>query len=182
MVDTNEITITEALAEIKTLKARIAKKREAVKRYLVRDAMLKDPLVEQGGGAEYIKKERQSIGDMETRIVTIRSQIQTANTKNVLAINGRTMTVGQWLNWRREVAPEAKGWLTVMVSHVESIRNQARSKNKTLTSNADTNDPNEVIVNLDEKALADESEMMEKTLGDLDGKLSLFNATQKISI
>ena len=41
---------------------------------------------------------------------------------------------------------------------------------------------NDVVINLDEKALADELEGIETTLGTLDGQLSLKNATTVITV
>ena len=46
---TRQLTITEALAEIKTLEKRIQKKQEFVGSFLYRQEQFKDPLAAQGG-------------------------------------------------------------------------------------------------------------------------------------
>lgn len=45
------LTITEGLAEIKTLKARIEKKRQGIGPYIVRPAQMRDPMEKDGGVA-----------------------------------------------------------------------------------------------------------------------------------
>lgn len=66
-------TITEALAELKTINARLETRRQNVGQYLMRDARLKDPLETDGGSVEYVTRERQAIKDLEERIVQIRT-------------------------------------------------------------------------------------------------------------
>ena len=43
------ITITEALAEVKTIEKRVTKKQDFVASHVLRQEMIKDPLAEQGG-------------------------------------------------------------------------------------------------------------------------------------
>src|SRR5579863_1653454 len=64
-----QLTITEALAEIKTINKRLESKRESVRNYIARDVRVRDPLEKEGGSAEFIKRERQAIIDLEERIV-----------------------------------------------------------------------------------------------------------------
>ena len=86
-------TITEALAEIKTIGKRLEKKRESVKAYLARDSRVKDPLEKEGGSTEYVRKERQAISDLEKRVVTIRTAIAKSNLGTAVTIQGMSMTV-----------------------------------------------------------------------------------------
>lgn len=53
------ITITEALAEIKTIGKRIDSKKQFVTSHLARQDGVKDPLEKDGGSAELLKRERQ---------------------------------------------------------------------------------------------------------------------------
>ena len=53
------ITITEALAEIKTVGKRVEKKREFIKSFLARQDGIKDPLEKDGGSYQAIARERQ---------------------------------------------------------------------------------------------------------------------------
>ncbi len=66
------MTITEALAEIKTIGKRLEKKKQAVLTNIGRDSRLKDPLDD---SVKFVKEERQAIEDLEKRIVTIRTAI-----------------------------------------------------------------------------------------------------------
>ena len=75
-----QTTITEALAELKTLGKRIEKKRESVAMFLTRQDGLKDPLEKDGGSVEFIKRERQAVKDLEQHHVNIRLAIQRACT------------------------------------------------------------------------------------------------------
>ena len=82
------ITITEALAEIKTIGKRIASKQAFIGQYLARQDGVRDPLEKDGGSAEVIKRERQAIGDLETRIITLRQGIQHANDETKVSVVG----------------------------------------------------------------------------------------------
>ncbi|MFI5421254.1 MAG: hypothetical protein ACHQ1H_09845 [Nitrososphaerales archaeon] len=173
-------TITEALAEIKTIGKRIEKKRQSVATYLARDFRLKDPLEKDGGSVKFIVEERQGISDLENRIVSIRTAIQKSNLATQTTVGNRTMTVAEWLTWRREVSSAAQGFLNSLNSGIRQIREKAQRDGGRVVSNATETEGKvalEVIVNIDEKALLEEQENMEKTLGELDGRLSLLNAT-----
>lgn len=172
-------TITEALAEIKTISARIHKKREAVMRYFSRDAKLRDPLEKEGGSQEFVRKERQAIADLEGNIVTIRSAIQHANLRTSLTVGEQKRTVAEWFNWRREVAPGQKSFLQLMANQLTQVRQHAVRQGMVVTS-AETYTPGEVFVAVNEQELAAQIEQMERILGDLDGQLSLLNATTTI--
>lgn len=173
------LTIVEALQEVKTLQARIAKKREAIIRYFARDARLKDPL--EGGTQVWVQKERQGIGDLEERIVQIRTLIQQANQIHSLTVNGVTRTVAAWLNWRRDVSEGAKQFLNLMAAQVTAHRNNATRQGQVVTDK-ESGAPNEILIAVKEQELASQVEHMETVLGSLDGKLSLVNATMYIEL
>jgi hypothetical protein len=185
-----QITITEALAEIKTIKARTAKKRQAIMGYLARDAKVVDPMEKSSGGSvEYVRAERQAIQDLELRLVRIRTAIQRANLDSKLTLHGFELSVSHWLNWRRDVAADQKSFLTAMYSTVLTHRQNALNRGyvaESAVSGSANITPDGakglLVVNVDEKALLAESEQIETILGDLDGKLSLFNATNVIEI
>ncbi len=175
------MTVTEALGEIKTISARIGKKREAIMRYFARDGRLRDPLEADGGSAEYVRRERQAVADLEERVVTIRSAIQSVNLATGLTVGGKTRSVAAWLNWRRDVSSGAKGFLSQMANQLNNIRQQAPRQGQTV-SEKDTGSPNEIVVAVKEMDLAREVEEAEAVLGSLDGKLSLINATTMIEV
>lgn len=181
----DRITITEGLAEIKTINARLVKRRENVMRYFARDARLVDPLAgADGGTVEFIKRERQAIGDLEKRVVTIRTAIQRVNLTATLTLHGQTRAVSDWLNWRRDVSAGAKKFLQDMANNVTKLRQETQRQGMRIVDaeNAASAKPGEYIIGVNEKALADEMDQMEQLLGDLDGKLSLLNATTTIEV
>lgn len=174
------LTITEALAEIKTINKRIEKKREFVLHYLYRQEGLKDPLEKDGGSVDVIARERQGIADLEARIVTLRRGIQRANDTTMVTINGMSNTIGDWLTWRRDVAPNMQGFMSMIRQRLAMMRDQAkRGGSAVIQQNVVSPDtkPTDYIVNVDEADLAKEIEALEDTLGQLDGQLSLKNAT-----
>lgn len=177
-----QITITEALAELKTIDKRIEKKREFVLGYLLRQEMFKDPLEKDGGSVSAIKREMQSIRDLEERKITIRRAIQRANEQNSVTVAGQTRTIADWLVWRREVAPVQQSFLANVRTRIEQARQEAARKGAGLSSSADAAKPNDVIVNINEQELARQIEGLEEVLGSLDGQLSLKNATLMIDV
>jgi hypothetical protein len=189
------VTITEALAEIKTITKRLATKREFVTSYLLRHEEIRDPLEKDGGSGTMIARERQAIADLEQRIVDIRAAIARSNEATKISIGGRTRTVTEWLAWRKEVAPGVSLFLRDLRNRIEGVRKMqvegrvprtdprlaALAVQATAIANKSEKPP-EIIVNLDEKELAKDSEAHEDILGQLDGQLSLKNATTEIRV
>lgn len=175
-------TITEALQEIKTINKRIEVKRQSVTQYAVRNAMIKDPLEKDGGSTQYIARERQAISDLENRIVQIRTAIQRSNLSTIAAIQGRTRSVAEWLTWRREVSQGEKNFLNQIAAGIKQVRDKLQREGGRLIPAA--NEPQaatgEAVIHLDEQELNKQREDMEIILGELDGKLSLLNATTVI--
>ncbi len=172
------LTITEALAEIKTIGKRLIAKRAFIAQNLARMDGLKDPLEKDGGSVDVIERERQAITDLETRIVALRRGIQRANTETPITIDGTVKTIADWLTWRRDVAPETKKFLMGIQGSIQQIRQQARTKGQNIVgSGSEATAPSDIIMNLNEGDLAHDIEEMENILGQLDGQLSLKNAT-----
>lgn len=175
------LTITEALAEIKTIGKRLEKKRESIGGYLARQEGIKDPLEKDGGSEEFVKRERQAIADLETRIITLRSGISAANDATLVNVNGVERSISDWLTWRREVAPGQRSFLNGLRNGIKGIREEARRKGAdVIAPGATANRPTDVIINIDEGDLAGEIEALEEAMGQLDGLLSLKNATIQI--
>lgn len=185
------ITITEALAEIKTIGKRLEKKRQAVLANIGRDSRLRDPL--EGGSVEYVKRERQAIADLEKRIVAIRTAIQTSNLQTSVRVGDDLQTVQEWLNFRREIAENRQMFLNAMNQSIKQIRDKVQREHpggRVIAAAAASaqvvqggdKPPIEIMIHLDEKSLLEEQEALEKVLGDLDGKLSLLNATTVIEV
>lgn len=177
------ITITEALAEIKTVNKRIETKRKNVASYLARQEGVRDPLEKDGGSPKVIEQERQSIRDLEQRLIDLRRNIQRANDITFVTIGREERSISEWLTWRRDVAPGQKNFLAQLQAGLSKIRNQAQSQGSALISaNASVGDakPTDIVVNINEGEIAREIEQLEETLGTLDGQLSLKNATVPI--
>lgn len=175
------ITITEALAEIKTVGKRIEKKRETLLGFLGRQEGLKDPLEKDGGSIAFIARERQAVDDLEARIVVLRRGIQRANDGTPVTVGGITKTISDWLVWRRDVAPKRKEFLTKLRTGVQSGREQAKRAGVGFVGPGETaSKPQDFVINVSETELALEIETMESILGELDGQLSLKNATVPI--
>jgi hypothetical protein len=182
-----QITITEALQEIKTLGKRLEKKRGGLLPFIARDGRLKDPLGD-GESTKFVASERQSIVDLEKRIVQIRTEIQATNLETELKIGDVALSVAEWLNWRREIADQQAGFLNMLVNTIATVKAQLQgggrqiARGQVIAVNEAAQPPVDVTVKLDEKALRAEIEALEGVKGNLDGKLSLLNATTLIEI
>lgn len=179
------LTITEALAETKTIEKRITKKRDTIGQYLGRQEKVKDPLASDGGSVDYIKREEQAVNDLEERLIAIRRAILTANQSTIVSLNGDTRSIQDWLTWRREVAPKQQAYLARVRQGIESLRKECQQKGLNVVSAVATVgnvEPNDVWVNLSEVELAARIEKLEAMLGDLDGQLSLKNATTMVNL
>ena len=178
-----QLTITEALAEVKTLSKRVAAKRDFIKQYLVRQDQFKDPLEKSGGSVKALIEARQSVNDLYKRVVAIRTAIQAANLTNKVKVGDATMTVAEWLTWKKDVAPSSLQFLKEISKNILTVRQQAQAKGVAVVGAGATQlNPTDVIVNVDETELAQLIEVTETTLGTLDGRLSLFNATTTIEV
>lgn len=176
------MTITEALAELKTIAKRLVKKREFISGYVARQDIVKDPLEKDGGSVTAILRERQAMNDLQERILGIRRAITAKNMEVTLTIGSRTRTIADWLVWRREVAPPLQAFLGTLNAAVRNIREQTVRKGAAIVESGQGTNQNDIVVNMSELGLAQEIEALEETLGTLDGLLSLKNATTFIEI
>lgn len=187
-----EMTITEGLAEIKTIGKRLEKKRAAVLANIARDSRLKDPLADGEGATSegFISQERQAIMDLERRVVAIRVAIQRKNLETSCTVGENTYTIQEWLDFRREVADGRKHFLNQMNAAITGIRAKAQSQGARVTGignaaavvAAGDKPVVEILLHLNERELMKDQEGLEQVLGELDGKLSLLNATTVISV
>jgi hypothetical protein len=175
------ITITEALAEIKTIGKRLEKKREFYANNLARQDGVKDPLEKDGGAIEVLKREAQAIIDLEVRLLGLRLAISAANDATMVNVNGQSMSISAWLTWRRDIAPKQKEFLTKLQGAMKAVRDRARTQGiNVMPLGGTAGTLTDIVVNISETDLASDIERMETTLGALDGKLSLMNATTVI--
>lgn len=176
-------TITEALAEIKTIGKRLEKKRQFIGAYCARQEIVHDPLANQGGSEKALIEERQAMADLETRIVKIRMAINAANASTSVTVGTESRTIAEWITWRRDVVPGRKAFHTALQNVLANVRRDAQAKGLNVVAQVGSqpNDKN-IVVNIDERALAQDIEALETTLGTLDGLLSLKNATITIEV
>lgn len=175
-------TITEALAELKTIGKRIEKKQEFVLGYLARQEIQRDPLEKDGGSPQAIEREMQAIRDLGERQVVIRREIARVNADTSLTIGKATRTIGDWLVWRRECATLQKGVLERVNQKVQAFRRDALQKGLAVTEPGKAGALTDVIINVNERRLSEDIEDFETVLGTLDGQLSLKNATTFIEV
>jgi len=179
----SELTISKALAELKTIEARIEKKEEFVQAYLHRQDFIRDPLEQEAGGSSgAIQRERQAIRDLRQRTVDIRKAISLANSQTILTVCGEIQTIAEWLVWKREVAPGQERFLRELRDRINLVRRDAENKGLSVAIDGKTENRNDVIVNLNETDLYEEIEKLTTILGELDGELSQKNATVFIEV
>jgi len=181
------LTLTEALAEIKTIGKRIGKKQEYARVLIARDERIRDPLEKQGGSVAGLTAELQSIRDLEERIVTLRTRIQAANHRIAVTVQGEVRSLMEWLTWRKEVAPLRRQFISAMIGQIAQVRKEAQQKGMVVAAAAAVHSSGDgkatqILVNLDEAQLNADAERLELVLGELDGQLSLKNATETIEV
>lgn len=172
-------TITEALAEIKTTGKRIEKARKFVLDHLFLQGL--DPLADDGGTKNLVEGYMQRIRDFEKNIVAYRTAINKVNMVTTLEIQGEAKTVAQWLIWRRDVEGGHKKFLDQIAASISDVRSQALQKQLNMTDGA-VNKPQDIGVNVSEKWLQDVIDQNVLVMGELDGRLSLANATTEILV
>lgn len=178
-----KMTITEGLAEIKTVSKRVQSKRSAMLTFQTRLDGLRDPITDEGGSAEYIRRETQAADDLAERIVAIRRGITRASDETTITLNGQNRSILDWLTWRRDVAPGLQAHLQAQRRQINDARVQASRNGASVVQSSDkAQKPTDVVVNLNEAELVQNIEVLEDTLGQLDGQLSLKNATVLIDV
>lgn len=151
----SELTITEALAELKTLGKRIDKKREYVNQVLFRQDGFKDPLEKDGGSIEVIRRERQAIDDLIKRHVSIRVAIQKKNLETPITVGQTTRTIAEWLTWRKEISSGEQSFISKMRLSIAGARTQAHQKGMNVILPGETaQKPADILINVDESELA----------------------------
>jgi len=120
------------------------------------------------------------MNDLLKRIVDIRRAIRQANEETTVIVNKNKMSIADWLTWRRDCAPEDQATKLQINSQLSSIRTQLGKQGRSATSNEKDAKAEDFIIHLNEVVFAERSEAMERTLGELDGALSMMNATVQL--
>ena len=176
------ITITEALAELKTLEKRIAKKLDNIIPYVFRQEAIRDPLEKQGGSKQYIERELQGLYDLQEHRLSLRRAIQKSNEQTEITALKETRTIADWLMWRREILPQKKLILEKVLQAITQARTQANQQNLSVTTKDSGQYSSDLIINIDEIEVREDLESLEEIDGTLDGLLSLKNATTLIEL
>lgn len=175
-------TVTEALAEIATIDKRLPKKAQEMLPYVARPEQVRDPFQKSGGSDKYIAEQRQSFRDLLLRKINLRRAVAAANAETQITVGHNTMSVADWLVWKRECYTSQMSMLRGLLQQVQAARQQAQQHGVALLKVGDQGKPNDIIVCVDEKVLIEEIEELEETYGTLDGLLSLKNATTLIEV
>lgn len=177
------LTITEALAEARTIGKRIEAKRSFIGVNLGRPEGLKDPHAKEGGAEAALQAAFQAIDDLEVRLVAIRTEIQRSNFQTFLTIEDLTLTITEWLAWWSEVATKRQAFLLAVIEGIRSARRQTQERGAKVVRPGDAEaSMSDLILHVDEASIRKAAERMDTILGTLDGRLSLLNATTFVEI
>lgn len=175
-------TITEALAELKTIDSRISSTENFVLQYAIRQGSTIDPLDDEGGSATVIPQKMQSLKDLLERKVSIRNAINRKNEEVELTISGISRTVAQWLIWRRETFRREVQAYQKLQNKILDARKQCIEKGFVLKEGEQPSKVSEVSSFLSESEINNKIEQLREIETTLDGKLSMLNATTTITI
>jgi hypothetical protein len=173
-------TITEALAELATIDKRLPKKTDALLPYVARLEQVKDPFAAHGGTDKYLREEVQSFGDLLLRKIELRAAIAKANAETQVTIGGTTQSVADWLVWKRECYPLTRTLFQKLIAQVQRARTAAQEQKVGFAKEGEAQNPNDIIVCIDEQKLISDLDDLEEAYGRLDGLLSLRNATTQV--
>lgn len=174
------LTITEALAEIKLIDNKITAKETFVLGNLYRAKHLPDPLADTKAKVE---AEVQATMDLRRRRVKIRKAIAEANIKTEITIKASTLTIFEWLTWRREVSEKEKTFLrSIHVNIKRGIDSVTTAPKFYKDAESQENKIVELLPSLDYSVFANAEAEVQEMLDKLDGLLSLKNATVTIDV
>jgi len=176
--------ITEAMAEVKLANRKIQTSFEFVMRNLRREDWRKDPFEKDGTTQEaQVKAALQSIQDNELRVVALKHAINKVNMALQLEVGGMSMSVAEWLLWRRDILPVKKNNLTMLVNAVANIGREQPQARRTFAGQVQTNEtiPN-WVVNISDKWLLEQIQSLDAIEQQLDGQLSMLNANTEIEV
>lgn len=176
----NQITITEALADIKLITKKLETKVQFVQNNLTRYKHVPDPL---GNGADAIRAEVQSISDLRQRLVALRGAIAKANLENTITISDKTQSIQNWLTWKRECAADELAFFNKVHTLVKQSIDANASRPQLYKD-----DPNaqpkvvEIETNVNYVEFVERAQRTQENLDKLDGQLSLKNATILVTV
>jgi hypothetical protein len=177
-----KMTITEALSEVNLVKKKIEHKKKEVLGLLVKPQHAKDLYAEEGGTKIHVSKELQSIGDLEIRLVKLRSAISLANIEHDITIGEFTRPIHDWLTWKREISKDQMAFINTIVSTVKTTLDRSNAQPQCYE---DTEGKKHIVViesMIDYPEMIRHQEKLATIFENLDGQLSLKNATIVINV
>lgn len=177
-----KMTITEALSEVNLIKKKLDHKKRNFVPLTVKAEHAKDPYESEGGSSVYLKKELQSIEDLYKRLIRIRSAISKANIETDITIGERTQSIHDWLTWKREISKDETSFINSVVTGVAQAQKDVATKPSCYDAADGTKKLLSLQVNVDYPAFVKKQEEMATLFEQLDGKLSLKNATIVVTI
>lgn len=173
-------TITEALAELKTIDSKIETTKNFVLQYAIRQGTTIDPLADDGGSDKVIPQKIQSLTDLLARKVSIRTAINKKNLETQVNVGDKVKSVAEWIIWRREAKPQELKVFQELQKSILNIRQQCQQKGLTLKDGEQPSKMNEVSCFISESKVNSAIESLNEIETTLDGKLSMINATTLI--
>jgi len=174
-------TITEALAELKTLDNRIQSAETFLLQYGLRQGSTIDPLSDEGGSEVVIPQRMQSLKDLLERKVAIRSAINAKNAETQVDVCGVVRSVADWIIWRRETFKTELNAYKKFQNKILDARKQCIEKGFQLKDDgSQPTQVTEVASFISETEVQAKIEQLSEIESTLDGKLSLINATTTV--
>lgn len=177
-----QLTITEALSEVNLVKKKLEHKKKNALTLLTKPDHLPDVYAAQGGSAAFLKSETQSIDDLYRRLIRIRSAISKANIENDITLGGRTLSIHDWLTWKREVSKDETSFINTVVSMTKAQIEEVGKNPRVFEDAEGKKQLLKVQSNVDYPAFIKKQEEMAVLFEQLDGKLSLKNATIVVTL
>ena len=177
-----QMTITEALSEVNLVNKKLEHKKKNALTLLVKADHAPDPYANEGGTAEFLKREFQSIDDLHRRLIKIRSSISKANIENEITLGNRTQSIHDWLTWKREVSKPETSFINNVVNNTKSLLDENSKQPRVYESADGKKELLKLTPNVDYASFVKKQEELATLFEQLDGKLSLKNATIVVTI
>ena len=172
-----ETTITEALAEIKLIDAKVAKKQSVVfdrNNLMYLEQVIRKPVVS-------ITEEIQSIEALLDNREKIRAAIMASNVVTRVEIGGIEKTIYGWLCFKKETGAALSNTYQQINAAVSSLKEEIQRRPSFYKDDkTGENRLVKAVFTIDDKALLKKAEDTAALLEKIDGVLSLKNATTVI--
>lgn len=179
----DKMTITEALAEIKLILKKIDKLQKVVNSNLFRYEHSKDPFESDGGSRMFAEASLQSIKNLYQRLSKIRAAITKANLENSLTIGDTTLSLHEWLTYKREIAKPTIAYYLELQNSLKQKMDEHDKRPQVYKDEATGKiEIAKLHASLDYAKIVAENQKLSDIEQTLDGKLSLKNATIVIEV